>query len=86
MLDLFLSDKYKHHWPDIEKLAHDDSPEAFEKLRKFGLEGYRLAPAAFGLVRVVDVDSAEIDDGGRQFAVKKKDQIYVNFVCYPSSR
>ena len=82
MLDLFLSDKYKSHWSDIQKLAMDDSAEAFEKLQKYALEGYRLATPAFGLLRVVDADSATIEDGGRNITVKKGDQIYVDFVSH----
>jgi hypothetical protein len=39
MIDLYLSDKYSSHWPAIQKLAKSDSPEAFEKLKKYALEG-----------------------------------------------
>lgn len=35
-----MSDKYAHHWPDIVSLARSDSPAAFEKLKKYALEGY----------------------------------------------
>ena len=80
MLDLFLSDKYKSHWPEIQKLAADDSPEAFEKLRKYALEGYRLATPAFGLLRIVDADTTTVEDAGRTINVEKGDQIYVDFV------
>lgn len=34
-----MSDKYKNHWPAIVTLAQSDSPKAFEKLRKYALEG-----------------------------------------------
>jgi hypothetical protein len=40
MLDLYLSDRYFTHWPAIQKLARSDKPEAFEKLKKYALEGY----------------------------------------------
>ncbi len=85
MLDLFLSDKYKSHWPGIQKCAMDDSPEAFEKLRKYALEAYRLATPAFGLVRIVDVDTATIHDDPQTLTVKKGDQLYVNFVSPPTA-
>lgn len=39
MLDLYLSDKYASHWPAIQDLARSDEPEAFEKLKKYALEG-----------------------------------------------
>lgn len=86
MLDLYLSDRYKAHWADIQKLAQSDSPEAFEKLKKYALEGYRLATPAFGLLRRVDADSATILDGQRTVSVKKNEQIYVNFVSDPLAR
>ena len=80
MLELFLSDRYKSHWPTIQKYASDDSPEAFEKLRKYALEAYRLATPAFGLLRIVDADTATIQDGPHTITVKKGDQLYVDFV------
>ncbi|EKG17339.1 Cytochrome P450 [Macrophomina phaseolina MS6] len=39
MMDVYMSDAYKQHWADIEQLAHSDAPEAFEKLKKYALEG-----------------------------------------------
>lgn len=42
MLDLYLSDDYYSHWADIRKLALSDEPEAFEKLKKYALEGYDI--------------------------------------------
>jgi hypothetical protein len=46
-----LSDDYISHWPEIQKLANSDSPEDFEKLKKYALEGLRLATPAFGVLR-----------------------------------
>jgi hypothetical protein len=39
MLDLYLSEKYASHWPAIQKLARSTDPGAFEKLKKYALEG-----------------------------------------------
>lgn len=81
MLDLYLSDPYCKHWPDIQELAQSDSKESFEKLKKYALEGYRLATPAFGLLRRVDVDETFIEDGpNNTIHLKRNDQIYVNFV------
>lgn len=80
MLDFYLSDQNKAHWAEIQKLAHSDNPEAFEKLKRYALEAYRLTGPAFGLLRVVDADTATIQDGSRTVTVKKNEQIYVNFV------
>jgi hypothetical protein len=40
MIDLYLSDAYYCHWPDIQNLARSEDPAAFEKLKKYALEGY----------------------------------------------
>lgn len=39
LIDVYLSDEYKHHWPEIVSLAQSDDPDAFEKLKKYALEG-----------------------------------------------
>ncbi|KAF6222366.1 hypothetical protein HO133_001452 [Letharia lupina] len=77
MLDLYLSDPYKSHWPAIQKLAASDSSEAFQQLKRYALEGYRLNTPAFGLTRIADVDTT-IEDGNRSVRVKKGDRIFVN--------
>ncbi|KAL4933358.1 heme peroxidase [Aspergillus undulatus] len=51
LLDLYLSDDYAHHWPAIRSLAQSDEPEAFKKLKKYALEGFRLSPALPGTYR-----------------------------------
>jgi len=61
-------------------VAQEDTPEAFEKLRKYALEAFRLATPSFGVLRAVGVDSATIIDGERQVPVKKGDTIFLDFV------
>lgn len=39
LIDIYLSDEYKEHWPAIVALSQSDSPDAWEKLRKYTLEG-----------------------------------------------
>lgn len=39
LIDVYMSDEYKQHWPAIVSLAQSESPEAFQKLRKYVLEG-----------------------------------------------
>ncbi|SCO78474.1 related to Psi-producing oxygenase A [Fusarium oxysporum] len=80
MIDLYLSDKYYSHWPAIQKLAMSDEPEAFEKLKKYALEGFRLSTPAFGLLRTVAADKADLRDGRRVVSVKKGDTIFTDFV------
>ena len=83
MLDLFLQPKYyDKHWHIIETLARSEDPYDFEKLRKYALEGFRLATASFGLLRNVDVDDVEIRDGDRPVYVNKGDRIFTNFVSH----
>ncbi|MCJ1472897.1 hypothetical protein MMC13_001546 [Lambiella insularis] len=80
LLDFYLSDAYISHWPAIQALARSDSPAAFAKLKKYALEGLRLATPAFGLVRAVSAETATIHDGPLAIPVKKGDQIFVDFV------
>lgn len=44
LIDLYLSDKYYVHWPDIQRLARSNDAESFEKLKKYALEGYDTVP------------------------------------------
>ena len=78
---LFLADNYKSQWSEIQSLSKSESPDAFERLKKYVLEACRLAPPAFGLLRLVGVDTTTIQDGLDTIVFKKADQIFVNFVC-----
>jgi len=80
MIDLFLSDAYISHWPAIQALAHSDAPEDFEKLKKYALEGLRLATPAFGVLRAVAAESATIQDGPRTITAKRGDILFTDFV------
>ncbi|KAF7158141.1 hypothetical protein CNMCM5623_002807 [Aspergillus felis] len=78
MLDLYLSEKYASHWPDIQKLARSADPGAFEKLKKYALEGFRLSTPAFGVLRAA-VDEATIKDGKVSTTIHKG---YIEFVDF----
>ncbi|KAH7112773.1 heme peroxidase family protein [Dactylonectria estremocensis] len=80
MIDLYLSDKYYSHWPEIKKLALSDEPEAFEKLKKYALEGFRLSTPAFGLIRVTGADKIDVQDGADVMSVKSGDTVFTNFI------
>ncbi|GFG11879.1 psi-producing oxygenase A [Aspergillus lentulus] len=94
MLDLYLSDKYASHWRDIQKLARSTDPRAFEKLKKYALEGYdltieslacadmyrfRLSTPAFGVLRTA-VNAVTIKDGNASTTVHKGDSLFVDFI------
>ncbi|KAJ5670081.1 uncharacterized protein N7477_005444 [Penicillium maclennaniae] len=79
MLELYLSDKYASHWPAIRRLARSDEPEAFEKLKKYALEGFRLSTPAFGVLRT-SVDEASIADAKSSPTVREGDSIFVDFI------
>lgn len=40
LIDLYLSDAYYQHWPEIQRLAYGNDKESFQKLKKYALEGY----------------------------------------------
>ncbi|GFF88042.1 psi-producing oxygenase A [Aspergillus udagawae] len=79
MLDLYLSEKYASHWPAIQKLARSTDPGAFEKLKKYALEGFRLSTPAFGVLRTA-VDEATIKDGEISTTVQKGHGVFVDFI------
>lgn len=79
VLDFYLNDENKHHLVEIQRLARQDSKEAFETIKKYALEGTRLA-GTFGLYRKVDIDSITINDLGRELHLKKGDNIFISFV------
>ncbi|KAJ6028906.1 uncharacterized protein N7446_011754 [Penicillium canescens] len=69
LLDFYLSEN-KDHWAEIQKIAHHDTPEAFEK----------PPTPAFGVLRAVNIENATVVDGERQIPVKKGDTIFADFV------
>jgi cytochrome P450 len=79
MLDLYLSDQYASHWPDIQKLARSTDPRAFETLKKYALEGFRLSTPGFGVLRTA-VNAATVKDGNASTTAHKGDTIFVDFI------
>ncbi|EAS28473.3 fatty acid oxygenase [Coccidioides immitis RS] len=79
MFDLYMSDKYYSHWKTIEKLSRSDAPEDFEKLKRYALEGLRLATPAYGVLRVAATNGT-IQDGSRTVSYKPGDVIFTNFM------
>ncbi|KAH6618562.1 heme peroxidase [Boeremia exigua] len=64
------------HWADIQKLAHDDSEAAFEKLQRYVLEGSRLAGET-AVIRQTAKDTT-VTDSGRTLNLKTGDKVFVN--------
>ncbi|KAL4992319.1 heme peroxidase [Aspergillus falconensis] len=79
MLDLYLSDRYSTHWPAIQKLAHSDEPDAFEKLKKYALEGFRLSTPANGVLRTCNTATTTLKDGTASKSISKGDTVFANF-------
>ena len=77
MLDLYLSEPYKSHWPAIQKLAASDTRENFALLVRYAMEGCRLNPPTFGLTRLADADIV-VDDCERWVPVKTGMQVLVD--------
>jgi hypothetical protein len=85
MLDIYMSDAYKQDWEKIVELAKLDDKESRMKLRKYAMEGCRLATNSFGLFREA-AQEISIEEGGKTYNLKPGDQIFVNLVCYPRRR
>ena len=83
MLDIYLSDKYKKHWPEIVRLAQLDDAPSRKKLRAYALEACRLCTQSFGLFRRV-AENCVVEEGGKQYNLKTGDEIFVNLVLSPT--
>ncbi|KAL3479234.1 heme peroxidase [Aspergillus californicus] len=79
MLELYFSDKYVGHWPAICSLARSDDQDAFAKLEKYALEGFRLSTPAFGVLRTA-ADNTTVKDGPTTRTVDKGDPIFADFI------
>jgi hypothetical protein len=79
MLDVYLTEPYTKHWPEIQRCAWSNDPADFEKLKGYALEANRLAPAAFGLLRTANINTT-IDDAGTKVPIKAGDSIYTDFI------
>ena len=79
VLDFYLEPRNAHHLAEIQRLAAEDTDEAWEIIRKYALEGGRLA-GTFGLYRRVDADSLTIADGAKQVPLVKNDLVFVSFI------
>ncbi|GME49944.1 Fatty acid oxygenase [Neofusicoccum parvum] len=84
MIEVYFRDENKHHWHEIVRLAKSDSHESFELLRKYVLEGFRLSPAASGVIRVA-ATAATIPDGqengqAREVNVGPGEPLFLSFI------
>lgn len=79
MLDVYLSEKYRHHWPEIVRLAHLDEAESRRRLRPYALEACRISTQSFGLFRRV-AEPCMVEEAGKKVNLKPGDEIFVNLV------
>lgn len=79
MLDLYLSEKYRHHWPEIVRLAHLDDAASRKKLRAYALEACRISTQSFSLFRRV-AEPYVVEEAGKKVNLKTGDEIFVNLV------
>jgi Cytochrome P450 len=79
MLDVYLQPEHMRHWPEIRRCAYSHDLEDFNTLQKYALEGCRLAPAAYGTVRIA-AEGGTLQDGATTIKYKKGDMIYTDFV------
>jgi len=79
MLDVYLSEEYSHHWPEIVRLAQSGE-KSKSKLRGYAVEGYRLSTKGFGLVRCCAAQDTTIQDGVTTWNIESGDEVFVNLV------
>jgi hypothetical protein len=76
---LYLSEKYRRHWPEIVRLSHLNDAASVKKLRAYALEASRISTQSYGLFRKVAED-AVIEEGGKTYHLKAGEEIFVNLV------
>lgn len=79
VLDFYLQDENAHHLAEIQRLAALDTDESWETIKKYALEGGRLA-GTFGLYRRFDGASMTVHDGAHPIELVKDDLVFVSFV------
>jgi len=80
MLDVYLSEQYSAHWPEIVKLAQSDDEKSKSKLRGYALEGYRLSTKGFGFVRCGVAQDITVQDGVTTWNIASGDETFVDLV------
>jgi len=80
MLNLYLSPGHEQHLQHIQQLATSGTPTDLQLLRKYVLEGARLA-GTFGLYRRADLDF-QLQDGDKNLYLRKGDTVFINFVSF----
>ncbi|KAI9820753.1 MAG: hypothetical protein M1827_005123 [Pycnora praestabilis] len=78
IIEFYLSDEQKHHLPEINRLAKENTQQADEILVHYTMEAARLA-STVGLSRDV-AKSVTIQDQGKRIHVKKGQRVFVNLV------
>jgi hypothetical protein len=76
ILEYYLLGEGHKHWSAIQKLAQDDSEQAFEELQRYILEGGRLAGQT-AVIRQAATDTS-ITDSGKTTQLKKGEKVFVN--------
>lgn len=82
VLDFYLRPENAHHLKRIQELAKQNTPEADELIKRYALEGNRIA-GTFGLYRKVncaDGETVTVQDGTRTVELEKGDRVFVSFV------
>ena len=83
ILDWFLRDENAQHWAAVKDLATKDTPEAFEKIKKYVLEASRLT-SFLALVRICVPAKGEVaqvtNDQGSKVDIKKGEAVICNAV------
>jgi cytochrome P450 len=80
VLDFYLREENAVHLAEIQRLAAEDTDEAWETIKKYALEGGRLA-GTFGLYRRYDgAAPMSVNDGARNIELVKDDLLFVSFV------
>nr|POE59026.1 psi-producing oxygenase a [Quercus suber] len=81
IMDYYMSPAGHSHWPEIQRIARSDTPEAEDQLLRYAMEGIRLNGTFGGYRRAAGETS--LDDtnfSGENVDIKPGDKVFVSFV------
>jgi hypothetical protein len=80
MIDVYLSEEYSQHWPQIVRLAQVDDDDSNSKLQTFALEGIRLSKKGFGHVRFGVAQDITLQEERTTFNIESGNELFVDLV------
>jgi len=80
MIDVYLSEEHREHWPAIVQSCQADDGNSLLKSRGYALEGCRLSTNNFGHLRCGVGQDVTIQEGATTADLETGDHVFLNLV------